>query len=219
MDYGPASFCYTSITPVGDRVLLTYYGRGGLVLRSLPCGWFYEKETLTTPWTWEGPVDELKAGLRWRLTKRACVFLQDMPASWDGARDADVEATVVLRSLLPGKRATAMLWIGDQAPNASCALYLAAGEKTDAVSFSEAMDPVHDLGDVGQPHRYRVVTHHAAGTADLFVDGSAHPVLSTTLGSVLGQFNLNRILYGDPNVDFLGGDSDLVSIHWKNGGT
>ncbi len=218
VDFGPASLCYTSITPVGNRVLLTYYGRGGLALRSLPYGWFYEKETLATPWTWDGPVDEMRAGARWRLTRGACLYIQDMPASWDGSRDAEVEATVVLRSLLAGKRATSMLWIGDHSPNSSCALYLAAGEKTDAVSFSETMDPKYEVGDVGQPHRYRIVTHHQTGAVDLFVDGSTQPVLSTQLGPVLGQYNLNRILYGDPKVDFLGGDSDLVGISWKDGG-
>jgi sialidase-1 len=35
-------FCYTSITFVKDRVLLTYYGLGGLVFASIDVRWFYE---------------------------------------------------------------------------------------------------------------------------------------------------------------------------------
>jgi sialidase-1 len=39
------SLCYTSITPLGDRVLLTYYKfPEGLKLQSIPYQWFYEKE-------------------------------------------------------------------------------------------------------------------------------------------------------------------------------
>jgi len=38
------SLCYTSITPLGDRVLLTHYAPGGLKLQSVPYRWFYEKE-------------------------------------------------------------------------------------------------------------------------------------------------------------------------------
>jgi len=215
VDRGSASFCYTSITPLGDRVLLTYYGRGGLVLQSVPHRWFYEKETLTDPWLYEGPVEDLKPGPGWRLTKRACVYIQDMADLWNGAVDQDTEATVVLRSLLPDKRATAMLWIGDQAANASCVLYLRSGQPSDAVSFGETLEPKYELGDSGKQHTYRVVTHHQTKSAELFVDGSAKPVLSTPLGPVLGQYNINRILYGDPNVDFLGGDSDLPRLRWK----
>ena len=35
------------------------------------------------------------------------------------------------------------------------------------------------------------------------------------LGAVLGLYDINRILYGDPNVDFLGGESELVGVRWK----
>lgn len=35
--------CYTGITPLSDRVLLTYYGPGGLRLQSVPVAWFYGK--------------------------------------------------------------------------------------------------------------------------------------------------------------------------------
>ena len=35
--------CYTSITPLGDRVLLTYYGPGGFRLQSVSVGWFYSR--------------------------------------------------------------------------------------------------------------------------------------------------------------------------------
>jgi hypothetical protein len=39
------SLCYTSITPVDDRVLLTYYKfPEGLKLQAIPARWFYEKE-------------------------------------------------------------------------------------------------------------------------------------------------------------------------------
>jgi len=39
------SLCYTSITPVGDRVLLTYYKfPEGLKLQAVPVRWFREKE-------------------------------------------------------------------------------------------------------------------------------------------------------------------------------
>ena len=107
------------------------------------------------------------------------------------------------------------LWIGDQTPNRSCALYLRTGGTSDAVSFSPTMQGAAELGDSGKPHRYRVVTHHATATAELFVDDAKQALLTTPLGTVLGAFNINRILYGDPNVDLLGGDSDLLSIRWK----
>ncbi len=35
-------FCYTSIAFVDDRVLLTYYARGGVMFASIQLGWFYE---------------------------------------------------------------------------------------------------------------------------------------------------------------------------------
>jgi sialidase-1 len=39
------SLCYTSITPVGDRVLLTYYKfPEGLKLQALPYRWFYDRD-------------------------------------------------------------------------------------------------------------------------------------------------------------------------------
>lgn len=216
VDRGAASFCYTSITPVKDRILLTYYGRGGLVLKSLHYKWFYEKEDLKDPWVYEGAVQELQPGPGWRLSKRAALYIQDMPDLWDGAQDSEVEATIVLRSLMAEKRATAMLWIGDLVAGSSCALYLRAGEKSDAVSFRETMEPCYSLGDSGKTHTYRVVTSHQSKSASLFVDGSQSAVLSTPLSAVLG-YDINRILYGDPNVDFLGGDSELLGIRWKNG--
>lgn len=217
LDAGAASFCYTSITPLRDRVLLTYYGRGGLVLRSVPVRWFYEKQTLGQSWMFEGSVEELPAGGGWHLTKRGCLFIQGMPAMWNGALDSEVEATIILRSTTDGKQATAMLWVGDAAPNASCALYLRAGPAADAVSFSPTMEGAAALPDAGKPHRYRIVTHHGTGSAELFVDDRKQPLLTTPLRPVLGEYNINRILYGDPNVDPLGGDSDLLSIRWKNG--
>jgi len=39
--------------------------------------------------------------------------------------------------------------------------------------------------------------------------------LTGPLQSVLGQFDISRILYGDPNVDFLGGESELLSLTWR----
>jgi hypothetical protein len=77
------------------------------------------------------------------------------------------------------------------------------------------MEPRYDLGDSGKAHTYRVVTHHQTKRADVFVDGAPEPALSAALSAVLG-YDLNRILYGDPNVDFLGGESDLLRIRWKN---
>jgi len=41
-DHPKGRFCYTSITFVNNRVLLTYYGIGGLVFASIDVGWFYE---------------------------------------------------------------------------------------------------------------------------------------------------------------------------------
>lgn len=216
VDRGPAAYCYTSITPVGEQILLTYYGRGGFVLTSVPYEWFYEPQGELSMWLSEGPVEE-RSGKppSWGLTKQACVYVQDTPEAYDGSKVTEVRATVVLHTLLPGKRATSMLWIGDPAPAMSCVLYLRAGEQSDAVSFAESMEPAYRLGDSGKPHEYRVAIDRAARQASLFVDGSDTAVLTTPLASALGQFDINRVLYGDPNVDFLGGDSELLGIEWK----
>ena len=197
-------------------MLLTYYGRGGFVFRSLDHTWFYAREEAPPMWLTEGPVQELPGG-GWRLPKRACVYQQDLPEAWNGALDSEVEAKVVLRSLAPGARATAMLWVGDATPKMSCVLYLQAATAGDAVSFGESMEPRYSLADSGKVHRYRVLTNHAAKTAQLFVDDAAQPALTTPLGAALQEFNLNRVLFGDPNVDWLGGESDLLSLRWKNG--
>jgi sialidase-1 len=217
LDYGSgAAFCYTSITPVKSQVLLTYYGRGGFVFRAMDYTWFYQPEGERPVWLTEGSVQDIEGG-GWRLAKRGCVYQQDMPDIWNGALDSEVEAKVTLRSLAPGARATAMLWVGDATPQMSCVLYLRAGQAGDAISFSESLEPCFTLADSGTPHRYRVVTNHAAKTAQVFVDDSATPALTTPLGAALNEFNLNRVLFGDPNVDWLGGDSDLLSLRWKNG--
>jgi len=213
VESGPGSFCYTSITPVDDRLLLTYYAPGGLKLKSIPYQWFYRPD----PWAYEGEVQPLEPGPGWRLSKGGCLYIQDRPDLWDGSQDSEVEATLVLRSRMPDKRATAMLWMGDPAANASGVLYLRAGEKSDSLSFSEQMDPSYDLGDCGKAHTYRVVTHHQSRVVEVFVDGSTQPALSAPLGAVLGQYNLNRLLFGDPNVDFLGGESELLDLRWRNG--
>ncbi|NUQ64059.1 MAG: exo-alpha-sialidase [Pirellulales bacterium] len=209
------SFCYTSITPVDDRILLTYYGPGGLILNRTDYRWFYEKETLASPWLFEGPVKDIVPGTSWRLDKRGAMYIQDLPDVWQGSSDSEVEVTVRLRSLLPEKRATAMLWIGDEKPESSVALYLRAGIEADAVSFSETMEPAYSLPDARESHTYRILTNHKAKTARLYLDGSTQPVLSAPLGAVLG-YDLNRLLFGDPNVDFLGGESELLKIRWKN---
>jgi sialidase-1 len=213
VDGGAASFCYTSITPVDDRVLLTYYGRGGLVLKSVPWRWFYAPAGPQTVWTYDGEVQEARPG--WRLTKGAAIYIQDTAEKWDGSKVTEVRATVVLRSLLAGKAATAMLWIGDPTPNLSCALYLRAGSKSDAVSFSQAMAPAVELGDSGRKHTYRVVLNRQSKQAELFVDGADQAALTAPLGPVLSVYNMNRILYGDPNVEFLGGESDLLELKWQ----
>jgi hypothetical protein len=44
VEKGSGSFCYTSITPVADRILLTYYGPEGLILNRIHYRWFYQKE-------------------------------------------------------------------------------------------------------------------------------------------------------------------------------
>jgi sialidase-1 len=38
-----AGYCYTSMTFVGDDVILTYYGPGGLRITRAPVSWFYQK--------------------------------------------------------------------------------------------------------------------------------------------------------------------------------
>ncbi|MBI3923347.1 MAG: exo-alpha-sialidase [Armatimonadetes bacterium] len=218
VEWGAGGYCYTSITPVGDRLLLTYYAPGGLKLNSIPYQWFYQKEAAgQLTWLTEGPVSPLESRRGWRLSKQGCVYIQDRADLWEGSEDSEVEATILLHSLLPEKRATAMLWVGDAAANASCALYLRAGEKTDSISFNENMQSGYDLGDSGKAHTYRLVTNHQTRTVEVWMDASPEAVLSTSLGAVLGEFNLNRILYGDPNVDFLGGESELFDIRWKNG--
>jgi len=79
----------------------------------------------------------------------------------------EVKAEIVLRSLMLNKASTAMLWIGHPAPKSSCALYLRAGERTDAVSFGENMEPHFDLGDAGKAHTYRVVIDREKRRAEL----------------------------------------------------
>lgn len=214
LEGGPGSFCYTSIDFMDDKALLTYYAPGGLRLAIVPIRWFYEEEPVVI-WGQEGQVSGEPGA--WDLDDNGAAFIQYRPQAWRGELDSEVEVRVRVVSTAEGKTATAMLWIGSSKSDDSCAVYFRRGAKVDQVSFDQDFATSYDLPDAGEFHTYRVTTDHAAKRAALYVDGAQEPVLTTKLSAVLGEYNISRILLGDPNVDFLGGQSQWRDLRWKNG--
>jgi len=106
---------------------------------------------------------------------------------------------------------------GSATPGDSCALYIRRGPQVDQISFGQDFAAATDLPDAGQFHAYRVKTDHAAKTAEVFVDDAAQPALTAPLSTVMGLYDINRILLGDPSVDFLGGESQWQELRWRNG--
>jgi sialidase-1 len=213
LEWGPGSFCYTSIDFVDDNALLTYYAPGGLRLTTVPVAWFYQPEPPVV-WRREGAVSGEQGA--WDLADNGAVWLQDRPEEWRGDLDSEVSVRVRVVSTAERATATAMLWVGSAAPNDSCALYFRKGPRADQISFAEDFAAAYDLPDAGQLHSYRVKTNHAARTAEVFVDDAAEPALTALLSAVLG-YDINRLLLGDPNVGFLSGESQWRELRWRNG--